>query len=112
MPWLGSFRIVSQRLMLEVTLQNLLSPKELERVMGVSRTTLWRLREHGLPFVRVGRQLRFDPREVERWLSGMHETAFQASLALGEAGTPATVPAQSGDSGTPQPVGEDLPPCH
>lgn len=47
----------------------LLTELELQTLLGVSRTTIWRLRkEAGLPFGRVGRQYRYRKLEVLRWL--------------------------------------------
>jgi site-specific DNA-cytosine methylase len=47
----------------------IVTEKVLEVELGVSRTTLWRLRQQGLPSRRVGRSLRFDLHEVEKWIS-------------------------------------------
>jgi excisionase family DNA binding protein len=48
-------------------LQRLLSAKEVADVLRVSRVTVWRLAQHGaLRPVRIGRAVRFHPRDVER----------------------------------------------
>src|SRR5688572_2998997 len=36
--------------------------------LGISRTTLWRLRAAGLPFLSIGRQVRYDLADVRAWL--------------------------------------------
>ena len=46
----------------------LMTSKVLESQLGVSRSTLWRLRQKGLPSRRVGGVIRYSLREVEEWL--------------------------------------------
>lgn len=36
--------------------------------LGVSPTTLWRLRHKGLPYVRVGSEIRYIPASVQAWV--------------------------------------------
>jgi predicted DNA-binding transcriptional regulator AlpA len=35
----------------------------------ISRTTMWRLRQAGMPCVRIGRAIRYNPIEVMAWLA-------------------------------------------
>lgn len=52
------------------TVPKLLSEREVARILGVSRQTLWvyRTRE-GLPYVELrGRSIRYNPRQVAAWL--------------------------------------------
>jgi site-specific DNA-cytosine methylase len=46
-----------------------LSERELTRALGLSRTTLWRLRREGLPTLAVGRSVRYDLNKVSEWLA-------------------------------------------
>lgn len=36
---------------------------------SISRTTSWRFRQAGMPFIRVGRGIRYDINEVFDWIS-------------------------------------------
>lgn len=45
-----------------------LTVEELAEVLQVDRRTIYGLRSKGLPFHRVGKELRFDPLEVAEWL--------------------------------------------
>lgn len=49
-------------------LPTLLTLDELRERLKVSRATVFRLKKKGLPVVKVGGALRFDPAQVERWL--------------------------------------------
>lgn len=50
------------------TKDNLLTVKELMEVRGVDRSTIWRWRKDGLPYVNRGkRSPRFDMEKVEEW---------------------------------------------
>ena len=48
-----------------------LSTSQLAEQLGCSERHICRLRERGLPCIRVGALVRFDPAEVRRWL-GQH----------------------------------------
>ena len=57
--------------MATVTLPNLLlSPEEVATLTGLSRETLaqWRSQRKGLPYLKIGRAVRYDPAEVEAYL--------------------------------------------
>lgn len=46
----------------------LLTTKEMIEKLKVSRTTLYLWRKKGLPFKRIGTQIRYDVHEVEEWI--------------------------------------------
>lgn len=50
--------------------QEFIDDHELARRLGIARTTIqhWRLQAKGPAFVRVGRLIRYDVRDVERWI--------------------------------------------
>ncbi len=48
--------------------KEILTEQELQELLGVSRTTLWKLRKNGLPYVRIGREYRYFKSEVIEWL--------------------------------------------
>jgi excisionase family DNA binding protein len=53
----------------DVNDRRLLNVGEVANRLGVSRLTVWRLIDRGeLPALRVGRQLRLDPDELDAWL--------------------------------------------
>lgn len=48
----------------------MLTTKELVQVLNVSRMTIYRLREEGMPYIQAGyRTLRFDLEKVLEWLN-------------------------------------------
>ena len=52
--------------------RDLISPDEVAEILGVATQTLaiWRCaRRYGLPFVRVGRLIRYRKADVEAWLT-------------------------------------------
>lgn len=50
---------------------DLLTTKQVQTLLRVDRTTIYRMVEAGqLPAIRVGKQWRFAPAEVDRWLKG------------------------------------------
>ena len=53
----------------DLNTDELLSDTQLRQWLGVSRTTLWRLRRHaGLPYGKIGRVYRYRKLEVLEWL--------------------------------------------
>lgn len=50
----------------------LLTDRELSAQLQISRTTIWRLRTTGLPYVTVGRSVRYRLGEVQEWLATRH----------------------------------------
>lgn len=66
-----------------VTSDRLLNEREVGELLGVSRTTLWRLRRHGeLPFGKVGREFRYSKAEILDWVKDGRLKSIQLPLAL------------------------------
>lgn len=55
--------------------EGLMSEKELARFLGISLSSVKRLRAsgEGPPFVRIGRVVRYDPEQVRAWLREREE---------------------------------------
>lgn len=53
-----------------MTIEHLLTAKALAERIGVTEGCLakWRLTSEGIRFVRVGRRIMYDPRDVTKWL--------------------------------------------
>jgi excisionase family DNA binding protein len=49
-------------------LKKLLTTKELAELLKVTTVTIWRWRDNGLPFIKIGRSIRFDFDEVMKWI--------------------------------------------
>ena len=61
----------------------LLTDTQLQDLLGVSRTTLWRLRNRaGLPFGKVGREYRYRKSEVLQWLKDNKARAAQLHITF------------------------------
>ncbi|MGH9353139.1 MAG: helix-turn-helix transcriptional regulator [Terriglobia bacterium] len=52
--------------------QKLLNPKEVAEMTGLSAQTLaeWRSERRGISYLKIGRAVRYDPAEVQRYLEG------------------------------------------
>ncbi len=46
----------------------LITTRELMEFLKVKRSTIYQLRAKGMPFIKIGRAIRFDKLEVIRWL--------------------------------------------
>ena len=46
-----------------------LTSKDLERKYQISRSTVDNWKKEGLPFIKIGRSVRFDEKEVEKWIN-------------------------------------------
>jgi excisionase family DNA binding protein len=67
--------------MTDLSIDELMTDQQLQEFLGISRTTLWRLRKSaGLPFGKVGRCYRYRKSEVLRWISEAPEESEQLSL--------------------------------
>ena len=67
----------------EIDRDALLTERELEQFLGVSRTTVWRLRrDGGLPFGRVGRKYLYRKSEILEWLKEGKAKGLQYMLDL------------------------------
>ncbi len=51
-------------------MKELLTSKELEKILKVNRTTIWRYKKQGMPFEKVGKSIRFNPDKVMKWIEG------------------------------------------
>ena len=69
---------------METILEQYLSTKELMAVLRVSRSTISRLLEEGLPCLKVGHQNRFPKEEVIEWLKERSEAELEAPTVLPE----------------------------
>lgn len=72
-------------MMNDLEVDELLTEAELQVLLGVSRTTLWRLRKHAeLPFGKVGREYRYRKSEVLEWIRNNHHREKQLRLRFPE----------------------------
>jgi len=46
-----------------------LTSKDLEKKYQISRSTVDNWKKEGLPFIKIGRSVRFVEKEVERWIN-------------------------------------------
>ena len=75
--------------MTDLSVDELLTDQELRELLGISRTTLWRLRKQGgLPFGKVGRSYRYRKAEVLRWIAENPEAPPQLNLRFSEKDQP------------------------
>jgi excisionase family DNA binding protein len=53
-------------------LPNLLTPEKVAEITGLSVDTLaqWRSQRRGLPYLKIGRAVRYDPEDVQEYLEG------------------------------------------
>jgi excisionase family DNA binding protein len=65
---------------METILEQYLSTKELMAVLRVSKSTISRLLEEGLPCLKVGHQNRFPKEEVIEWLKERDEVVSEATI--------------------------------
>jgi excisionase family DNA binding protein len=73
---------------------DLLTTSEVQQILNVDRTTIYRMVESGrLPAIRVGKQWRFSRPEIERWL-GTAAAPVKAGLSVG----PSSVPVNNASS--------------
>ena len=71
--------------MADLSVDELMNDQQLREFLGISRTTLWRLRKQGgIPFGKVGRAYRYRKSHILRWVTENPEAAKQLSLNLGE----------------------------
>ena len=56
----------------EVHLQELLTTEEVATLTGLSTETLsqWRSQKRGIPYLKIGRTVRYDPADVQSYLEG------------------------------------------
>ncbi len=53
-------------------LRNLLSAEQVAACTGISLDTLaqWRSQKRGIPYLKIGRCVRYDPQDVQQYLAG------------------------------------------
>jgi excisionase family DNA binding protein len=52
----------------------LLTTRQAAKALSISERTLWQLAKDGkIPTVRIGRSVRFDPRDLQDWISAHKE---------------------------------------
>ncbi len=53
-------------------LHDLLTPDQVAAITGLSKETLaqWRSQRRGIPYLKVGRAVRYDPVDVQQYLAG------------------------------------------
>jgi excisionase family DNA binding protein len=69
---------------METTSEQYLSTKELIALLGISRSTIHRLMEEGLPCLKVGHQNRFLKEEVIEWFKERDEAENEPPTMLPE----------------------------
>ncbi len=50
-------------------MNKLITSEELQEIYSLSRSTIDRWRKEGMPCIKVGRNVRFDEIEVQKWIS-------------------------------------------
>ncbi len=58
--------------MAKASLHDLLKPEDVANLTGLSLETLaqWRSQKRGIPYLKVGRAVRYDPADVQAYLEG------------------------------------------
>jgi len=69
---------------METTAEQYLSTKELMALLGISRSTIYRLMEDGLPYLKVRGQNRFPKEEVIEWFKERDESEREPPTMLPE----------------------------
>ncbi len=63
-----------------VSEKEILTGKDVQQFLGISRTTLWKLRKkQGFPYSKVGREYRYLKSEVIAWL---HDSKYRESQTM------------------------------
>jgi len=59
-------------LVMKNELSNLLTPDQVAAHTGISMETLaqWRSQKRGIPYLKIGRSVRYDPQDVQQYLAG------------------------------------------
>lgn len=59
-------------------LQTLLSPRQTAKILGICDRKLWQLTNcKEIPHVRIGRAIRYDPRDLKDWLDKKKKEAMR-----------------------------------
>lgn len=56
----------------QAVVQGLLTPDQVAQITGLSKETLaqWRSQRRGIPYLKIGRAVRYDPADVQHYLAG------------------------------------------
>lgn len=56
----------------DADLRDLLTPDQVAAITGLSKETLaqWRSQRRGIPYLKMGRAVRYDPADVQQYLAG------------------------------------------
>ena len=59
-------------------LAELLTPEQVATITGLSIETLaqWRSQKRGIPYLKIGRAVRYDPADVQKYLEGCRVSVF------------------------------------
>ncbi len=63
-------------------MEQYLNMKDLTGLLKISRATVYRLKNKGLPFVKIGKSIRFSKEKVEDWLYEQKKEAEKAEAML------------------------------
>lgn len=60
-------------------LHDLLTPDQVASITGLSKETLaqWRSQRRGIPYLKIGRAVRYDPADVQQYLAGCRVSVSQ-----------------------------------
>lgn len=73
----------------DLRIDEFLNDTDLRTLLGVSRTTLWRLRKYeGLPFGKVGREFRYRKSQIVEWVQSNQFKHPQLKLNFDTKGRP------------------------
>jgi predicted DNA-binding transcriptional regulator AlpA len=61
-----------------LSFQRAITPKELEEITGISQSTLCRHAKNGMPHMRIGGSVIYDPRELLAWIDS--QSPFNGNL--------------------------------
>ncbi len=54
-----------------------LTIEEVAEMLQVTRTTIYNLKKKGLPFIKLGKNIRFDQEEVVNWIKGKQQQTIE-----------------------------------
>ncbi len=54
--------------MILIWIQNFLTIEDVSEMLQVSRVTVYNLKKKGMPFLKIGKNIRFDEKEVVDWI--------------------------------------------
>jgi len=54
-----------------------LTIEDVSEMLQVTRTTVYNLKKQGLPFIKIGKNIRFDQEEVVKWVRSNSRSAVE-----------------------------------